>query len=109
MVRVKSHRSCERKLGENIISVLFINIFGGIIPKPAFKCFGYRTSFCQVRYFLCKQRLYRSNSHTCPFMTDENVPILAVETIAGLNQVTFKLRFKVTNKRMFLTLGGCDM
>jgi hypothetical protein len=42
-------------------------------------------------------------------MTDENVPILAVETIAGLNQVTFKLCFKVTNKRMFLTLGGCDM
>jgi len=31
MVRVHSNRSCERGLGENIISVLFINIFGGMV------------------------------------------------------------------------------
>jgi hypothetical protein len=28
---VNSHRRCERRLGENIISVLFINIFGGMM------------------------------------------------------------------------------
>jgi len=31
MVRVCSNRSCERRLGENIISVLFINIFRGMM------------------------------------------------------------------------------
>lgn len=31
MVRVHSNRSCERRLGENIIYVLFTNIFGGMM------------------------------------------------------------------------------
>ena len=31
MVRVHSNRSCERRLGENIIYVLFINIFRGMM------------------------------------------------------------------------------
>jgi len=31
MVRVYSNCSCERRLGENIISVLFIDIFGGMM------------------------------------------------------------------------------
>ena len=64
--------------------------------NPAVKSFDSRSSFRQMCHFCWKQGLYESKSYTCPFVTDENVSILALEIIAGLNQVTIKLCCKVT-------------